>query len=320
MRIADNMRNVAVTEGDKVEAQIKFGWEVDAWPVNEIAEAVEAVPQGDINALVDEYYDKYEILLEGRDEKEFREHVAVQAGIEIGFERFLQEKDYHAIVTHFGDLGSLKQLPGLAIQRLMEKGYGFGAEGDWKTAAMVRLMKIMTQGKKDAKGTSFMEDYTYNFVPGKEGILQAHMLEVCPSISDGPVSIKVQPLSMGNREDPARLVFTSKTGPAVAASLVDLGNRFRLLVNAVDCKKCEKPMPRLPVATAFWTPQPSLEVGAEAWILAGGAHHTAFSYDLTVQQMVDWADAMGIESVVIDKDTTIPVLKNELRWNAVYYR
>lgn len=181
MRIADNMRNVAVTEGDKVEAQIKFGWEVDAYPVNEIAAAVEEVSKGDIDVLVEEYYDKYEILLEGRDEKEFREHVAVQAGIEIGFERFLAEKNYQAIVTHFGDLGSLKQLPGLAIQRLMEKGYGFGGEGDWKTAAMVRLMKIMTAGMKDAKGTSFMEDYTYNLVPGKEGILQAHMLEVCPS-------------------------------------------------------------------------------------------------------------------------------------------
>ena len=185
MRIADNMRNVAVTEGDKVEAQIKFGWEVDAYPVNEITEMVDSVSKGDIDTLVEEYYDKYEILLEGRSEKEFRNHVAVQAGIEIGFERFLEEKNYHAIVTHFGDLGGLKQLPGLAIQRLMEKGYGFGAEGDWKTAAMVRVMKIMTEGMKETKGTSFMEDYTYNLVPGKEGILQSHMLEVCPTIADG---------------------------------------------------------------------------------------------------------------------------------------
>ena len=319
MRIADNMRNVAVTEGDKVEAQIKFGWEVDAYPVNEIAEAVAQVSRGDIDALVDEYYDKYEILLEGRDEKEFRDHAAVQAGIEIGFERFLTEKNYHAIVTHFGDLGSLKQLPGLAIQRLMEKGYGFGGEGDWKTAAMVRIMKIMTQGMKDAKGTSFMEDYTYNLVPGKEGILQAHMLEVCPSIADGPISIKAQPLSMGDREDPARLVFTAKEGPAVATSLIDLGDRFRLIINNVDCKKTEKPMPKLPVATAFWTPQPNLQTGAEAWILAGGAHHTAFSYDLTAEQMGDWAAAMGIEAVYIDKDTTIRQLKNELRWNSLAF-
>lgn len=320
VRVADNMRNVAVTEGDKVEAQIKFGWEIDAYPVNEIAEYVQAVPTGEIETLVEEYYSKYDILLEGRDEKEFRRHVAVQAGIEIGFEKFLKEKNYQAIVTHFGDLGSLQQLPGLAIQRLMEKGYGFGGEGDWKTAAMVRLMKMMSSGMKDAKGTSFMEDYTYNLVPGKEGILQAHMLEVCPTISEGPVGIKVCPLSMGDREDPARLVFTSKTGPAVATSLIDLGNRFRLIINEVDCKKVEKPMPKLPVATAFWTPRPNLATGAESWILAGGAHHTAFSYDLTAEQMGDWAAAMGIEAVYIDGDTTIRGLKNELRWNSVAFR
>lgn len=320
MRIADNMRNVAVTEGDKVEAQIKFGWEVDAYPVNEIAEAVKEVSKGDTDALVEEYYDKYEIILEGRDAAEFRKHVAVQAQIEIGFERFLEAKNYQAIVTHFGDLGSLQQLPGLAIQRLMEKGYGFGGEGDWKTAAMVRLMKIMTQGKKDAKGTSFMEDYTYNLVPGKEGILEAHMLEVCPTIAEGPISIKCQPLSMGDREDPARLVFTSKTGKGVATSLIDLGDRFRLVINDVNCKKVEQPMPKLPVATAFWTPDPNLQTGAEAWILAGGAHHTAFSYDLTAEQMGDWAAAMGIEAVYIDKDTTIRNLKNELRWNEAAFR
>lgn len=320
MRIADNMRNVAVTEGDKVEAQIKFGWEIDAYPVNEIAEAVAGVSQGDINTLVEEYYDKYEIITEGRDEKEFREHVAVQAGIELGFEKFLTEKNYQAIVTHFGDLGSLKQLPGLAIQRLMEKGYGFGGEGDWKTAAMVRIMKIMTEGMKDAKGTSFMEDYTYNLIPGKEGILQAHMLEVCPTIADGPISIKEQPLSMGDREDPARLVFTAKEGPAVATSLIDLGDRFRLIINDVNCKKTEKPMPKLPVATAFWTPEPDLATGAEAWILAGGAHHTAFSYDLTSEQMGDWAAAMGIEAVYIDKDTKIRQFKSELLWNEAVFR
>jgi len=320
VRIADNMRNVAVTDGDKVEAQIKFGWEVDAYPVDEIVKYVHDVSAGDISALTDEYYSKYEILSEGRDAAEFRKHVEIQAGIEIGFEKFLEEKNYQAIVTHFGDLGGLKQLPGLAIQRLMEKGYGFGGEGDWKTAAMVRLMKIMAAGVVNAKGTSFMEDYTYNFVPGKEGILQAHMLEVCPSVAEGKVGIKVNPLSMGNREDPARLVFTSKTGPAIATSLIDLGNRFRLIINAVDCKKVEKPMPKLPVATAFWTPQPNLKVGAEAWILAGGAHHTAFSYDLTVEQMAEWAAAKGIESVIIDKETNIRALKNELKWNEAVYR
>ena len=319
-RIGDNMNNVAVTEGDKVEAQIKFGWEIDHYNVNDAVEYVNAVSEGDVNALVDEYYSKYNILLEGRDPEEFKKHVAVQAQIEIGLERFLEAGDYHAIVTHFGMLGGLKQLPGLAIQRLMEKGYGFGGEGDWKTAAMVRLMKIMAAGTPNAKGTSFLEDYTYNLVPGKEGILQAHMLEICPTIAEGPISIKCQPLTMGNRQDPTRLVFTSKTGPGVATSLVDLGNRFRLIINAVNCKKVEKDMPKLPVATAFWTPEPSLEVGAEAWILAGGAHHTAFSYDLTVDQMVDWAAAMGIESVVIDKDTTIRNFKNELRWNSIAFR
>ncbi|MHA9737655.1 L-arabinose isomerase [Robinsoniella peoriensis] len=319
-RVADNMRNVAVTDGDKVEAQIKFGWEIDAYPVNEIAEYVQNVSAGDIDVLVEEYYDKYEMILEGRDPLEFRRHVAVQAGIEIGFERFLEEKNYQAIVTHFGDLGSLQQLPGLAIQRLMEKGYGFGGEGDWKTAAMVRLMKIMADGVKDAKGTSFLEDYTYNLVPGKEGILQAHMLEVCPTIAEGPIGIKVNPLSMGDREDPARLVFTSKEGKGVATSLVDLGNRFRLIINDVNCKKVEKPMPKLPVATAFWTPEPNLATGAEAWIYAGGAHHTAFSYDLDAEQMGDWAAAMGIEAVYIDKDTKIRNFRSDLRLGEVFYR
>lgn len=320
MRVADNMRNVAVTEGDKVEAQLKFGWEVDTYPVNEIAESVDAVSQADVDTLVEEYYSKYDILLEGRDPEEFKKHVAVQAKIELGFERFLEEKNYHALVTHFGDLGALQQLPGLAIQRLMEKGYGFGAEGDWKVAAMVRLMKIMTQDIKGAKGTSMLEDYTYNLVKGKEGILQAHMLEICPSIADGPISIKCQPLSMGDREDPARLVFTSKEGKGIATSLVDLGNRFRLIINDVDCKKCEKPMPKLPVATNFWTPQPDLYTGAEAWILAGGAHHTAFSYDLTAEQMGDWAAAIGIEAVYIDKDTTICNFKKDLMLGEVFYR
>ena len=320
MRVADNMRNVAVTEGDKVEAQIKFGWEVDAYPVNEIAKRVDAVSESDVNALLDEYYEKYDIILDGRDPEEFKKHVAVQAKIELGFERFLEEKNYQAIVTHFGDLGSLQQLPGLAIQRLMEKGYGFGAEGDWKVAAMVRLMKIMTEGKKDAKGTSMMEDYTYNLVRGKEGILEAHMLEICPSIAEGPVSIRVKPLSMGNREDPARLVFTSKEGRGIAVSMVDLGHRFRLIINSVECRKTDEPMPNLPVATNFWTPYPDLYTGAEAWILAGGAHHTAFTYDLDPQQMGDWAEAMGIEAVFIDEHTTIPAFKKDLKLGEVFYR
>ena len=277
---------------------------------------MDAVSASDVNALVDEYYEKYNILLEGRDPEEFKKHVAVQAQIEIGFERFLEEKNYQAIVTHFGDLGKLKQLPGLAIQRLMEKGYGFGAEGDWKVAAMVRLMKIMTGDMKNPKGTSMLEDYTYNLVKGKEGI----MLEICPSIADGPISIKCQPLSMGDREDPARLVFTSKEGSGIAVSLIDLGNRFRMIINDVDCKKVEKPMPKLPVATNFWTPQPDMYTGAEAWILAGGAHHTAFTYDLTAEQMGDFAAAMGVEAVYIDKDTKIRDFKRDLMLGEVFYR
>ncbi len=320
LRIADNMRNVAVTEGDKVEAQLKFGWEIDAYPVSEIADAVSSVSIGDTNALVEEYYDKYQLRQEEMGAADFKRHVAVQAQIELGFERFLKEKNYHAIVTHFGDLGPLKQLPGLAIQRLMEKGYGFGAEGDWKTAALVRIMKLMTANVPNAKGTSFMEDYTYHLVPGEEGILQAHMLEICPSIAEGPISIVVKPLSMGQREDPARLVFTAKEGPGVAASLIDLGTRFRLIVNAVQCKKLSKTMPKLPVASAFWTPEPDLYTGAEAWLLAGGAHHTAFTYDLTVEQLEDWAAAMGIECIVIDKHTSIRSLKQELFWSNAAYR
>ena len=320
LRMADNMRNVAVTEGDKVEALQVFGWEVDAYPSSEIAHAVRDVAQGDVNALVDEYYERYTILLDGRDPAEFRRHVAVQAQIEIGIERFLKEKNYQAVVTHFDDLEGLQQLPGLAIQRLEEKGYGFGAEGDWKTAAMVRLMKLMTTGMKDAKGTSMLEDYTYNMVPGKEGILQAHMLEICPTLADGPISIRCQPLSMGRREDPARLVFTSKTGTGIATSLIDLGTRFRLVIQEVDCKKNEKPMPKLPVATAFWTPKPDFYTGLEAWVLTGGAHHSSFSFDLSAEQMADWAAYMGVEAVVLDSSTTIRDLKRDLALGRLIYR
>ena len=320
LRMADNMRNVAVTEGDKVEALQVFGWEVDAYPSSEIAHAVRDVAQNEVNALVDEYYERYTILLDGRDPAEFRRHVAVQAQIEIGIERFLKEKNYQAVVTHFDDLEGLQQLPGLAIQRLEEKGYGFGAEGDWKTAAMVRLMKLMTTGMKDAKGTSMLEDYTYNMVPGKEGILQAHMLEICPTLADGPISIRCQPLSMGRREDPARLVFTSKTGPGIATSLIDLGTRFRLVIQEVDCKKNEKPMPKLPVATAFWTPKPDFYTGLEAWVLTGGAHHSSFSFDLSAEQMADWAAYMGVEAVVLDSSTTIRDLKRDLALGKLIYR
>lgn len=314
LRISDNMRNVAVTDGDKIEAQIKLGWQVDHYGVGDIIKYVNAVSEDEIDAQMDEYKKNYDFDTNNIDS------IRYQAREEVAIKKFLDENGFGAFHTNFEDLQELRQLPGLAAQDLMRQGYGFGAEGDWKVAAMVRLMKIMTSGMKDAKGTSMLEDYTYNLVPGKEGILEAHMLEICPSIADGPISIKCQPLSMGDREDPARLVFTSKEGTGIATSLVDLGDRFRLLINTVDCKKVEKPMPKLPVATNFWTPQPDLITGAEAWILAGGAHHTAFTYDLTAEQMGDWAEAMGIEPVYIDNETTIRNLKKDLMLGNLVYR
>ena len=318
MRVADNMRNVAVTEGDKVEAQIKFGWEVDAYPVNEIAESVNAVSVSDVNALVDEYYEKYNILLEGRDPEEFKKHVAVQAQIELGFERFLEEKNYQAIVTHFGDLGALKQLPGLAIQRLMEKGYGFGAEGDWKVAAMTRIMKQMAEGLQG--GTAFMEDYTYHFEPGNEMLLGSHMLEVCPTVAANKPKIQVHPLGIGDREDPARLVFKAQTGNAIVVTLVDMGDRLRMIVNDVECKEQVNEMPKLPVAGVLWKPLPCLQTSAEAWIYAGGAHHSVLSYSLTAEHMRDFAEIMGIEFVYINKDTEINSFRKELFYNDVAYK
>ena len=314
LRISDNMRNVAVTDGDKIEAQIKLGWQVDHYGVGDIIKYVNAVSEDEIDAQMDEYKKNYDFDTNNIDS------VRYQAREEVAIKKFLDENGFGAFHTNFEDLQELRQLPGLAAQDLMRQGYGFGAEGDWKVAAMVRLMKIMTAGKKDAKGTSMLEDYTYNMVKGKEGILQAHMLEICPSIADGPISIKCQPLSMGDREDPARLVFTSKEGAGIACSLIDLGNRFRLIINDVECKKNEKPMPKLPVATNFWTPQPDLYTGAEAWILAGGAHHTAFTYDLTADQMGEWANAMGIEAVYIDKNTNIRDFKRDLMLGEVFYR
>ena len=319
-RFADTMRNVAVTDGDKIEAEQKFGWTVDAWPVNELVPYIDAVTDAEVKVLTDEYYESYKLILDGRAPEEFRRHVEVQAAQEIGIECFLDEHGYNAFSDHFGDLGGLKELPSLSIQRLMQKGYAFGPEGDWKTPAMVRLMKVMTAHNPLAKGSSFMEDYTYNLVPGKEGILESHMTEVDPSMAEGDISIRVTPLSMGDREDPARLIFTAKTGPAIATSLVDLGNRFRLIIQEVDCKKVEKPMPQLPTGTMFWTPRPNLKVGTEAWIYAGGAHHTAVTFDLSADQMVDWADAMGIESVVIDSDTTIRGFKRDLLMGEACYR
>ncbi|WP_321970909.1 L-arabinose isomerase [Paratractidigestivibacter sp.] len=319
-RFADTMRNVAVTDGDKIEAHVKFGWTVDAWPINELVPYVDAVTDEEVKALTDEYYATYGIVDDGRDADEFRRHVEVQAAQEIGIQRFLEEHGYNAFSDHFGDLGGLKQLPSLSAQRLMQKGYGFGPEGDWKTPCLVRIMKAMTSKNPNAKGSALLEDYTYNLVPGKEGILESHMSEVDPSMAEGKIAIRATPLSMGDREDPARLIFTGKTGPAIACSLVDLGNRFRLIIQEVECKEVEKPMPMLPTGTVFWTPKPNLKVGTEAWIYAGGAHHTAVSYDLTADQMVDWAEAMGIEPVVIDANTNIRDFKRDLKLGEVYYR
>ena len=267
---------------------------------------------------MDEYYSKYNILLEGRDPAEFRKHVAVQAQIELGFERFLEEKNYQAIVTHFGDLGALKQLPGLAIQRLMEKGYGFGAEGDWKVAAMTRIMKLMAEGMNG--GTAFMEDYTYHFEPGNEMLLGSHMLEVCPSVAAEKPKIQVHPLGIGDREDPARLVFKAQTGDAIVVTLVDMGDRLRMIVNDVECNEQVNDMPNLPVAGVLWKPLPCLQTSAEAWIYAGGAHHSVLSYTLTADHMRDFAEIMGIEFIHINKDTEINEFKKELFYNDVAYK
>ncbi len=312
-RFGDNMREVAVTEGDKVEAQIQFGWSVNGYGVGDLVQRVNEISDADVNQLVEEYIEVYEIDSKVRENVAAWESVREQARLELGMKAFLKEGNFTAFTTTFEDLHGLKQLPGLAVQRLMAEGYGFGAEGDWKTAALVRTMKIMANGE----GTSFMEDYTYHLEPGNEQILGSHMLEVCPTISAARPRVEVHPLSIGGKEDPARLVFDGKSGPAVNAALIDLGNRFRLVVNKVVAVKPEKRMPRLPVARVLWKPKPSLRESAEAWILAGGAHHTCFSYVVTAEQLVDWAEMAGIECVVIDEDTSPAKFRNELRWNEI---
>ncbi|WP_106343877.1 L-arabinose isomerase [Planifilum fimeticola] len=314
-RFGDNMREVAVTEGDKVEAQIQFGWSVNGYGVGDLVQRVNEISEADVNQLVEEYIEVYEIDSEVRGNVAAWESVREQARMELGIRAFLKEGNFTAFTTTFEDLHGLKQLPGLAVQRLMAEGYGFGAEGDWKTAALVRTMKIMANGE----GTSFMEDYTYHLEPGNEQILGSHMLEVCPTISAARPRVEVHPLSIGGKDDPARLVFDGKSGPAVNAALIDLGNRFRLVVNEVVAVKPEKRMPRLPVARVLWKPRPSLRESAEAWILAGGAHHTCFSYVVTAEQLVDWAEMAGIECVVIDEDTSPAKLRNELRWNEIVW-
>ena len=316
-RFGDNMREVAVTEGDKVEAQIRLGYSVGGFGIGDLVDRVDKVPDAEINRLVAEYEDSYSLAPEVRKDGAQRFMLVDAARIELGIRGFLQEGNFKAFTTTFEDLHGLKQLPGLAVQRLMAEGYGFGAEGDWKTAALVRAMKVMNAGLEG--GVSFMEDYTYHFGPGQMKVLGAHMLEVCASLAGEKASLEVHPLSIGGKADPARLVFDVKPGPALNASLIDLGNRFRLIVNLVDVILPDEPLVKLPVARAVWVPRPNLPVAAGAWILAGGAHHTGFSQSLTAENMEDFANMAGIETVVIDEATNLAEFKKELKWNEVYY-
>jgi len=317
-RFGDNMREVAVTEGDKVEAQIKFGWSINGYGLGDLAKVLDDVTDQSAEELMKEYEEKYDIVPDGLEEGPVRDAIRYQAKLEIALKTFLEEGGFGAFTTTFENLHGLEQLPGLAVQRLMESGYGFGAEGDWKTAGLVRIMKLMSAGLEG--GTSFMEDYTYHFEPGNSMILGAHMLEVCPTVAEARPRIEVHPLGIGGKADPARMVFNGKAGKAIAASLIDLGDRFRLLVNDVDAVNVEKDMPRLPVARVLWKPQPSLHEAAEAWILAGGAHHTAFSFDLTAEHMLDWAEMADIECVLINKNTNMLEFRNNLRLNDIIWR
>ncbi len=316
-RFGDNMREVAVTEGDKVEAQRRLGYAVNGYGVGDLAAVVNAVPDAEIDRLIGEYEVRYDLVPALR--RDGPRHAALREGarLEAGIRHFLEAGGFKGYTTTFEDLHGLDQLPGLAAQRLMAEGYGYGAEGDWKTAALVRAMKVMSAGLPG--GTSFMEDYTYHLHPDRMRILGAHMLEVCESIAATRPSLEIHPLSIGGKADPVRLVFDARTGPAVAASIVDVGNRFRLVVNAVDAVPMEQPLPRLPVARALWAPQPDLKTATAAWILAGGAHHTGFSYALTPEHLEDFAEMAGIELLLIDRDTRLADFKKEIRWNEVYY-
>jgi L-arabinose isomerase len=317
-RFGDNMREVAVTEGDKVEAQIRFGFSVNGYGVGDLVKIVNAVADKDIDTLVKEYFDIFEVAEAGKPGGDFYKNVRYQARLEIAMKEFLVAGGFGAFTTTFEDLHGLAQLPGLASQRLMAAGYGFGAEGDWKHSALVRAVKVMGAGLPG--GCSFMEDYTYHLNPGGMKVLGAHMLEICPTIGTGKSKLEVHPLGIGGKDDPARLVFNVPEGPAINASLIDMGNRFRIIVNSVDCVKPDADMPRLPVARALWVPQPDLKTGAAAWILAGGAHHTAFSQAVNAQYLEDFAEMAGVEFLHIGNDTTVSGIKNELRWNSVYYK
>ena len=316
-RIGDNMRQVAVTEGDKVSAQMRFGWAVNGYGVGDVVAHLEAVTENGVDALVSEYGDTYQLAADLKPGGERHSSVRDAARIELGLRSFLEEGDFQGFTTTFEDLHGLKQLPGLAVQRLMADGYGFGAEGDWKTAALGRAMKVMAAGLEG--GTSFMEDYTYHLDPSGQKILGAHMLEICPSIAAGTPSLEVQALGIGGKEDPARLIFDAPAGPAVNACLIDLGNRFRMIVNEVDCVVPDQALPKLPVARALWFPKPDLKTATAAWILAGGAHHTVLSYPLTTEHIEDYTEMAGIECSVIDKDSSLRSYKESLRLNDLYY-
>jgi L-arabinose isomerase len=316
-RFGDNMREVAVTEGDKVEAQIRLGYSVSGYGVGELVKLVSAVSDAEIDRLVTEYDERYSVVESLRPGGSQRQSLREAARIEAGLRAFLEDGRFKAFTTTFEDLHGLKQLPGLAVQRLMAEGYGFGAEGDWKTAALVRAMKVMGVGL--AGGTSFMEDYTYDFHEEYPKVLGAHMLEVCASIAGTRPSLEIHPLSIGGKADPARLVFTVGNGPAVNATLIDMGNRFRLIVNEVDVIQPEVPLSNLPVASAVWIPRPDLKIAAKAWILAGGAHHTGFSQSVTPECLEDFAEMAGVEFMLINKETRLTEFSQTLRWNDLYY-
>ncbi|MCL2721973.1 MAG: L-arabinose isomerase [Treponema sp.] len=311
LRLGDNMREVAVTEGDKVEAQIKFGWQVNTWGIGDLATRYAKVTDTQALALIEEYAKSYELKAE-------KNAIIEQAKIEIALKEMLDTENAGAFTTTFQDLHGLPQLPGLASQRLMEQGYGFGAEGDWKQSMLTRSAKVMASGLTG--GVSFIEDYTYHFEPGKEAALGAHMLEICPSIAEDKPRIEVHPLAIGGKADPARLVFNAAPGTAVLATLVDLGNRFRMIVNEIETIKITNDMPKLPVARALWKPYPSLNEAAESWILCGGTHHSVYTSALTTEYFRDWAEMCGIEFVLINKDTKIHRLHDELRWSETYWR
>ncbi|MGR6974158.1 L-arabinose isomerase [Streptomyces cynarae] len=317
-RFGDNMRDVAVTEGDKVEAQMRFGFSVNTYAVNDLVAVVDAVEDKAAAELADEYVESYNVVPALRPGGIRHDSLLYAARQELGLRTFLTEGGFTAFTTNFEDLGGLRQLPGLAVQRLMADGYGFGGEGDWKTSALLRVMKVMGQGQPG--GTTFMEDYTYHLGPGTPRILGAHMLEVCPSVAAERPRCEIHPLSIGGREDPVRLVFDAAPGPAVVVGLADLGDRFRLTANEVDVVGPSEPLPHLPVARAVWKPRPSLAESAESWLLAGAPHHTVLSSAVDAETLTDFAAMTGVELLTIGADTTVEQLAKEIRWNAAYHR